>query len=117
VKPQLTMRQALTAPEALGVAVVGDSWQPWRVMLLAAMGERLTGAERAIFAKLTGREREPRRRVDEFVAVVGRRGGKSRAMALLACYIAGFCEHKLAPGERGVLALRRAGPAAGRDHP
>jgi hypothetical protein len=101
--PILTMRQALEASQALACALVGPSWQSWRIMLLAAMGERLTAAERAIFAKLTGREREPRRRIDEFVAVVGRRGGKSRAMALLATYLAGFCEHKLAPGERGVL--------------
>jgi hypothetical protein len=35
----------------------------------------------------------------------GRRGGKSRAMAVLAAYIAGLCDHSdaLVPGERGVL--------------
>jgi len=103
MKPLITLRQALTAPEALAGALVGPSWYPWRTLLLAAMGEALTDAERAIFTKLTGREREPDRRVDEFVAVVGRRGGKSRATALLATYIAGFCEHTLVPGERGVL--------------
>jgi hypothetical protein len=43
------------------------------------------------------------RRVEEFVAVIGRRGGKSRAMATLACYLAGLCEHALAPGERGLV--------------
>jgi len=37
--------------------------------------------------------------------VIGRRGGKSRAVATLATYIAGLCEHSdaLVPGERGVL--------------
>jgi hypothetical protein len=54
---------------------------------------------------LTGREHEPAQRVSEFVAVIGRRGGKSRAMAVLATYIAGLCDHSdaLVPGERGIL--------------
>src|SRR5260370_22290139 len=107
MKPLITLRQALTAPEALAGALVGSSWYPWRTMLLAAMGEPLTNAERVLFTKLTGRDREPDRRVDEFVAVVGRRGGKSRAKAALATYSAGFCEHTPVPGERGVLLLIR----------
>ena len=69
------------------------------------MGEKLREDEREIFSQLTGREREPLQRVDEFAAVIGRRGGKSRAMATLATYIAGLCDHRdaLVPGERGVL--------------
>jgi hypothetical protein len=37
----------------------------------------------------------------------GRRGGKTRAMSALACYIAGLCEHRdtLDAGERGVALL------------
>src|SRR4051794_18860732 len=69
------------------------------------MGETLTKEEREIFSKLTGREREPGRPVEELVCVVGRRGGKSRAMATLACYVAALCEHDLVPGERGVTLL------------
>jgi hypothetical protein len=81
----------------------GDTWRTWRVLLIAAMGEVLTADERALFSKLTGREHEPGQRVEEFVAVIGRRGGKSRAMATLACYIAGFCDHPLVCGERGIV--------------
>jgi phage terminase large subunit-like protein len=47
--------------------------------------------------------REPLHPVEELAAVVGRRGGKSRAMATLAAYIAGLCQHDLVKGERGVL--------------
>jgi hypothetical protein len=103
--PRTTLRRALADPQLLGRALNGESWQPWRILLLAAMGEKLTPKEREIFRKLTGREREPPKRVREFAAVIGRRGGKSRAMATLATYIAGLCEHSdaLAPGERGVL--------------
>jgi hypothetical protein len=69
------------------------------------MGEALRGDEREIFSKLPGRDREPLQRVDQFAAVIGRRGGKSRAIATLATYIAGLCDHSdaLVPGERGVL--------------
>ena len=57
------------------------------------MGEELSADERVTFTNLTGREREPLQRVDQFAAVVGRRGGKSRAMAVLATYIVGLCDH------------------------
>jgi hypothetical protein len=99
------MRQALDDPALLGATLVGDSWAAWRVLLIAAMGERLTRAERALFAKLTGRSREPGNRVEELWAVIGRRGGKSRAMSVLAAYLGALCAHsdRLAPGETGIV--------------
>lgn len=105
MRPSVTIRAALSDPHLLGGALQGDSWRPWRTLLTAAMGEALTDEERALFTQLTGREREPMQRVDELAAVVGRRGGKSRAMSVLAAYIAGLCDHSeaLVPGERGVL--------------
>jgi len=103
MKPTVTIRAALSDPQLLGKVLAGDSWQAWRVLLTAAMGEPLTDAERTIFKMLTGRDCEPLRRVEELEAVVGRRGGKSRAMALLATYVSGLCSHNLVPGERGVL--------------
>jgi hypothetical protein len=86
----------------LGNVLVAESWQAWRVLLIASMGEALTDSERELFTQLTGREREPLQRVEELVAVVGRRGGKSRAMATLAVYVAALCVHQLVHGERGV---------------
>ena len=84
--PFVTMRRALSDEHLLGVVLGGDSWLAWRILLIAAMGEPLTDEERTIFAKLTGREREPGERVDELWCVIGRRGGKSRAVAaLLVC--------------------------------
>jgi len=103
--PRVPLREALSDPNLLGAAIGGDSWRSWRTLLIAAMGEELREDEREIFGQLTGREHEPLQRVDQFAAVIGRRGGKSRAMATLACYLAGLCEHTdaLVPGERGVL--------------
>ena len=103
--PRVPLREALSDPNLLGTAIAGDSWRSWRTLLMAAMGEELREDERAIFVRLTGREREPLQRIDQFAAVIGRRGGKSKAIATVATYIAGLCDHldALVPGERGVL--------------
>jgi hypothetical protein len=108
MKPQVSIRRALSDPNLLGATLAGDSWQAWRVLLIAAMGEPLDEAERALFTELTGgRQQEPDKRVEEFVGVIGRRGGKSRAIATLATYIAALCEHSdsLVPGEVGVVLI------------
>ncbi len=71
------------------------------------VGEELTTEERVIFSGLTGRGRKPGKLVEEAWMVVGRRSGKTRAMAILAAYIAALCDHAdlLAPGERAVLPI------------
>ena len=103
--PFVTIRRALSDEHLLGAALGGDSWLAWRVLLIAAMGETLTDDERSIFAKLTGREREPGVRVDELWCVIGRRGGKSRAVAALLVYLATMVDYRaqLVLGERGVV--------------
>jgi hypothetical protein len=109
LRPDTAQRisQAVSAagdPNLLGGVLVGDSWRAWRVLLIAAMGEELTDEERVVFTQLTGRDREPGRRVEELVGVIGRRGGKSRAVATLACYLSALCDHPtLVAGEVGVL--------------
>ncbi|SHF60588.1 hypothetical protein SAMN02745157_2525 [Kaistia soli DSM 19436] len=97
-------------PALLGGAIPGESWLPWRTLLIAAMGEPLTDDERTIFTALTGRDIEPLEQVEELWCIVGRRGGKTRAAGTLAAYVAGLCDHSdaLAPGERGVLPIMAA---------
>jgi hypothetical protein len=104
------MREALSSPDYFGTLLGAESWKPWRVLLIAMLGEELTDDERAIFKTLTGREREPLEPVEEFWAVIGRRGGKTRAMAVLGAYLAACVDHRsvLAPGERGVLPILAA---------
>lgn len=101
----VSMRDALADPNLLGNAMPGETWRAWRVLLIAAMGEKLDDEERAIFTALTGRDVEPFERVEEFVAVIGRRGGKTRAAAVLAVYFSCLVDHsdKLAIGERAIL--------------
>ena len=106
MKSQISIRKALSNPQLLG-HLTGESWAPWRTILIAAMGEALSEDERATFTRLTGRAVEPLSRCEELVAVVGRRGGKTRAMATLAVYLAALCDHRdvLSEGETGVMLL------------
>lgn len=103
---QTPLRQALDDPLLLGTVLTGPSWFAWRVLLIAAMGEELTDAERQLFQQVTGRDHEPDRMVEEFVGVIARRGGKTRAISAIGTYIGGLCRHpSLVPGERGVLLI------------
>jgi hypothetical protein len=103
-RPRISLRDALDDDQLLGTVLQGDSWFAWRALLFASMGEALTDEERALFQQLTGREHEPDRRIEEFIGVIGRRGGKSRAISVIATYVAAFVPHPmLAPGERGIV--------------
>lgn len=110
MKPLVSMREALTDPNLLGGAIEGDSWLPWRTLLIAAMGEPLEHDERTIYTALTQRDLEPLEQVEELWGIVGRRGGKTRAAGTLAAYVGGLCDHEpfLAPGERGVIPILAA---------
>jgi hypothetical protein len=104
MKPRITLRHALNDPALIGNVLAGDSWATWRALLIASMGEPLNPKELATFQRVTGRTEPPAARVEEAAFIIGRRGGKDRAAATLATYIAGLCEHpELAPGERGIV--------------
>jgi len=110
VKILTSMRNALQDPHIFGSILPGASWDVWRVILIAAMGEELMPEERVIFKAVTGREREPVERVDELWMICGRRSGKTRAIAILAAYIAALIDFTdvLAPGERASLPIMSA---------
>ena len=46
MKPAVTLRHALEDPQLLAGALPGPSWQAWRVLLIAAIGEALNATER-----------------------------------------------------------------------
>ena len=101
--PKVSLREALSDPQLLGNCLPGDSWRPWRTLLIGAMGEPLDADETELFKSLTGGREPPSLRVDELIAIVGRRGGKSRAISVVATYIAALCEHpSLVQGEQGI---------------
>lgn len=86
------------------------SWAGWRAFLAALFALPLDAEGLAFFRECTGRERPPAKPAREAYAIVGRRGGKSRAAAVLAVYLAVFRRYDdvLAPGERGVVMVLAA---------
>ena len=103
MKQTTSLRRALEDPNLLNMAA--PSWIAWRALLLGVMGEPLTAIELGHFQTLTGRKVSPTQRVSEFWGVIGRRGGKSRAIGALAVYLAALCDHReqLTRGERGIV--------------
>lgn len=83
------------------------TWRAWSVFLKALFGLPMTKDEAALFTQCTGRTEAPRSAATEAWLVVGRRGGKSFIVALVAVFLACFRDYSkhLAPGERGVVMI------------
>jgi hypothetical protein len=105
----ISLLDVLLDPALLGAAL-GDasSWSTWLAVLAAAFGLPLTAEQAAIFASVAGGRTPPSKRVRELWAIAGRRSGKSRMAAALACFIALFIRHTLAAGERGLVLVLAA---------
>jgi hypothetical protein len=70
------------------------------------MGEPLTDDEQEVFRRYTGNRAPPTEPIREAAFVVGRRGGKDRAISVLAAYLATCCDWPmLTKGERGTLLI------------
>jgi len=95
-----------TILDAMDLAgMFGALWDAWRVYWKAIFAIPMNAAELLVFQKHTGREEPPSEPVSEGWLLVGRRGGKSRNMALAAGWLAVRRDYTkiLAPGERGVI--------------
>ncbi len=84
-----------------------DTWRAWLTVLRAVFGLPMPEEDLSLFNHLTGREAPPDHQVQECWLVVGRRGGKSFIVSLMAVYLACFRDYRpfLGPGERGVLMI------------
>jgi hypothetical protein len=60
MKPRSTMREALADPQLLGNVFASGTWDVWRTLLIASMGEPLTDSERTVFQKFTKRRSRAR---------------------------------------------------------
>jgi hypothetical protein len=81
------------------------TWAPWRAFLAAMFGLPMSEADLDLFRECTGREAPPSGGSTEAWLVVGRRGGKSMILAVIACYLACFRDYRayLSPGEVGTI--------------
>jgi hypothetical protein len=82
-----------------------DTWRAWLTVLRAVFGLPMPEEDLPLFQHLTGREAPPDQQVQECWLVVGRRGGKSFIVSLMAVFLACFKDYRpsLGPGERGTL--------------
>jgi hypothetical protein len=83
------------------------TWICWVVFLSALFGLPLDPAQIEIFQQCTGRSLPPAGAFNEAWLVVGRRGGKSIILALVAIWLAVFKDWsgRLVPGERGTVLI------------
>jgi hypothetical protein len=97
----ITIRDLMTDPALFADQFAGPTWQAWTALLCGFYGLALTEIERGIFETITRRAESPKAACSELWLVIGRRGGKSQASALLAIFEACFNDHaaRLSPGE------------------
>ena len=99
------------------------TWDAWRVFLGVLFGLPLSERQLDIYRKHTGRQTPPTSLLHEAWLVVGRRGGKSFVLALIAVFMATFKDWRpfLGPGEIGTLMVvcqdRRQARTIMRDYP
>jgi len=81
------------------------TWAPWRAFIATLFAHALDDGQRAIYKQCTDRDRAPVEPFREAWLVIGRRGGKSFVMALVAVFLAAFKDYSLylAPGERATV--------------
>ncbi|MEZ0002057.1 hypothetical protein [Sinorhizobium fredii] len=82
-----------------------ETYRAWHAFLAAMFGLPMTDEQLELYQHHTGRKEAPTEAQREAWMVIGRRGGKSFHMALIAVYLACFFDYRqyLAPGERATV--------------
>jgi len=107
-KSPLTIIQACESPQIFGAWFKSpETWAAWFAFLKVMFGLRLNDTEIAIFQQCTNRSAPLPSGYLEATLVIGRRGGKSLIMALVAAYLGCFFDWRpfLTEGERGVIMI------------
>ncbi len=109
-KPPKDILAALADPQFFADHFLGDSWEAWQSFLAALFGLPMDDAALTLYQRHTGRSTPPVEPFKEAALIVGRRGGKSRVLALVAVFLACFRDYGpyLAPGEVATVAILAA---------
>ena len=101
---RISILDALDDPALLQPHFRGPSWTAWRGFLAALFALEPNDSGEA-YRAATGRQSLPESPFSEAALIVGRRGGKSRILALIAVCLACFRDYTpyLAPGEVATL--------------
>ena len=112
----LDILAALDDRELFAPHFKGASWTAWRAFLRALFALPLSEPEAAIYGACSGRTEAPAAPFTEAALIVGRRGGKSRVLALIAVFLATLRQYDeyLAPGEVATVAVLAANRAQAR---
>lgn len=99
--------EALSDPDLFLGMFDAPSWSPWKVFLKALQALPMDEADLATYRHHTGRTSPPAKAARYAELVVGRRGGKSRILALIATYVGCALDHSryIVPGETPVIAI------------
>ena len=99
--------RAINDPSIFGRYFRSETWTAWRVFLAALFGLPLDPDQVPLFQQFTGRSTAPKAPLHEAWLVVGRRGGKSFILAVVAVFLACFRDWKpyLGPGEVGTIMI------------
>ena len=104
--PSITIMDAVTDPDIFGGWFRDrKTWAAWFCFLKVMFAIQLDKTELALFQKFTGRKTPSRLGYLAATLVIGRRGGKSLILALIAAYLAAFVDWSpyLTGGERGTI--------------
>jgi hypothetical protein len=104
----MNILQAISDPQVFGPAFADKrSWAAWRAFLAALFALPMDDDQLANYRECTGRNEPPSQPVKEAWLPIGRKGGKSRILALIATYLAAFVDWRkhLSVGERGVIMI------------
>jgi hypothetical protein len=106
--PAITIMDAVNDPAIFGPWFLNkESFAAWFCFLKVMFAQPLDEAELAIFQKCTGRTAPSLLGYLEATLAIGRRGGKSLIMALIAAFLACFFDWRpfLTGGERAVIVI------------
>lgn len=103
----MNILEALDDPALFRPHFRGDTWKPWLTFLAALFALPMDDAALELYQHHTGRQDAPTAAFKEATLVIGRRGGKSRILALIAVFLATFRDYEayLAPGEVATIAI------------
>src|SRR5262245_41057275 len=92
----LTIIQALSDPKLFGALPAFaslETWKSWIVLLKVIFCLPLDDDEVGLFRKCTGRTIPPKKILRELYLIVGRRGGKSWIVSIIAIFLACFRDY------------------------
>lgn len=102
-----TIIEALSDPALFSGMFDAPSWRPWRAFLAALFALPMDAEALTLYRHHTGRHAPPIAPFREAGLVCGRRGGKSRTLAVVATWLATVPDYSpyIAPGETPVVAI------------